>query len=668
VLRNVNFRRLWISFALSSVGDWLGILATALVAQDQVTGELAKGAAFGGTIVVRLLPSLLLGPVAGFFADRFDRRLTMIVCDILRFALFASIPLAGTIGWTLGAVFLIEMVGMFWIPAKEAAVPNLVRKDQLEAANQLSLMTTYGVTPVAAAGLLSLFAWISGQLDQQFPRFSTSQVNLALYFNALTFLVSAGTVFFVRQMGGRVTDGSGQPPGFLSAVSDGWRFIRRTPLVRGLVVGIFGAFFSGGFVVGTGTFYARSLSGGEAAFGLLFGALFVGLALGIGLGPRLARDLSRRRWFGESIVLAGFAVALLSVMPHLFLAILVTMVVGLGAGMAYLAGMTLLGSEVDDELRGRTFGFIQAMVKVVLMLAVALASLLVGVFGTRRYHLAGMHFTISSSRLLLVLGGLIGIAVGVVAFHQMDDKPGVPVIADLVGSLRDRPLRVPGRSEGLLVAFEGGEGAGKSTQVQLLAGWLAEQHRRVVVTREPGATPIGARIRNVVLDRRSNISARAEALLYAADRAHHVDTVIKPAMAGGAVVLTDRYVDSSLAYQGAGRNLPMDEVAKLSRWATGDLRPDLVVLLDIDPRAGLLRVGQRSEVDRLEAESLEFHDRVRAAFLALAEKDHGRYLVVDATDEPIAIAERVRARLTGLLGPVPRRERPQVPVVVEEVS
>ena len=148
VLRNVNFRRMWISFALSSIGDWLGILATALVAQEQVTGELAEGAAFGGTIVIRLLPSLLLGPIAGFFADRFDRRYTMIVCDLLRFLLFSSIPIAGTIGWTLGAVFLIEIVGMFWIPAKEAAVPNLVRRDQLEAANQLSLIPTSGATRV----------------------------------------------------------------------------------------------------------------------------------------------------------------------------------------------------------------------------------------------------------------------------------------------------------------------------------------------------------------------------------------------------------------------------------------------------------------------------------------------------------------------------------------
>jgi len=190
----------------------------------------------------------------------------------------------------------------------------------------------------------------------------------------------------------------------------------------------------------------------------------------------------------------------------------------------------------------------------------------------------------------------------------------------------------------------------------------------VVVTREPGATNIGERIRALLLDRRLSsglagvvLAPRAEALLYAADRAHHVATVVRPALERGAVVISDRYSDSSLAYQGAGRILPVEEVSWLSVWATAGLRPDLVILLDVDPSVGLDRVRDRGPADRLEAESLSFHERVRYAFLDLAAADPRRYLVVDATlpaDEiAAAVIERVQAhpalRRDNLASPVP---------------
>jgi dTMP kinase len=172
----------------------------------------------------------------------------------------------------------------------------------------------------------------------------------------------------------------------------------------------------------------------------------------------------------------------------------------------------------------------------------------------------------------------------------------------------------------------------------------------VVVTREPGATEVGSRIRGLVLDKASSPSPRAEALLYAADRAHHVATVVRPALARGAVVVSDRYVDSSLAYQGAGRTLPVQEISWLSSWATGGLKPDLVVLLDVDPGVGLGRVDSRGQgADRLESESRAFHERVRYAFLDLAAADPKRYLVLDAARPPEEIAEAVVGRLANLL-------------------
>jgi dTMP kinase len=195
----------------------------------------------------------------------------------------------------------------------------------------------------------------------------------------------------------------------------------------------------------------------------------------------------------------------------------------------------------------------------------------------------------------------------------------------------------------MFVAFEGGEGSGKSTQIALLATALRERGHAVTVTYEPGATEVGAHIRELVLHRSTPLTPRAEALLFAADRAHHVDTVIRPALTRGEVVLTDRYVDSSLAYQGSGRQLSLDEVGRLSHWATAGLRPDLTVLLDLPARDGLHRAGGRGAQDKLESESLEFHERVRLAFLLLAEAEPARYLVLDALAKTDEIARAVFA-------------------------
>ena len=202
----------------------------------------------------------------------------------------------------------------------------------------------------------------------------------------------------------------------------------------------------------------------------------------------------------------------------------------------------------------------------------------------------------------------------------------------------------------MFIAFEGGEGAGKSTQVRGLTERLTAEGHVVRATREPGGTPSGAAIRGIVLDHaHAALSARAEALLYAADRAQHVHEVIRPALDAGEVVLTDRFVDSSLAYQGAGRAIPLDDVRKLSAWATEGLRPDLTVLLDLPPEDGLARARGRATADRLEAESLDFHKRVRQTFLALAGADAARYLVLDARRSPDELAAEIRLRVTELL-------------------
>ncbi len=200
---------------------------------------------------------------------------------------------------------------------------------------------------------------------------------------------------------------------------------------------------------------------------------------------------------------------------------------------------------------------------------------------------------------------------------------------------------------GFFVCFEGGDGAGKSTQSRLLRDWLVEQGRTVLLTFEPGDTEVGKELRRIVLDPATgHLSDRTEALLYIADKAEHVDHVVLPALARDEVVITDRYVDSTLAYQGAGRTLEVSEVEAVARWATADLRPHLTVVLDLAPEAGLGRFDGR---DRIEGQSLEFHQRVRQGFLDLAAADPDHYAVLDARAPIDEIAAAIRTRIEPLL-------------------
>ncbi|AXA95112.1 dTMP kinase [Microbacterium sp. PM5] len=205
-------------------------------------------------------------------------------------------------------------------------------------------------------------------------------------------------------------------------------------------------------------------------------------------------------------------------------------------------------------------------------------------------------------------------------------------------------------TRGIWVTFEGGDGTGKTTQATRLETWLREQQRTVVRTREPGGTEVGVLIREIVLHHRGEVASRAEALLYAADRAQHVATLVRPALARGDVVIQDRYLDSSVAYQGAGRVLDAEQVRDLSMWATEGALPDLTVLLDLDPAVARRRLDAADKpFDRLEAEKSAFHERVRDAFLALAAADPRRFLVLDAARSEDELAAAVRDRIRPLL-------------------
>jgi dTMP kinase len=690
------FRRLWIATSLSSLGDWLSLLAlSTLAASLGGRATATQTAAVSGVWLASLLPALLLGPLAGAVADRVDRRLNMITGDVLRAVLYLSIPLNLSIGfankltWMYTAQFLASCASLFWTPAKDASVPNLVPPDKLEQANGYSLFTTYA-TALPAGLIFSLLALVSRSLGTISPYFSTNstgQANLALYFNVVTFVVSALTVFSLREIAKRNVSEHISAPSVAKTIWEGWRFIGRTEVVRGIVIGMVGAFAAGGVVIGLGASYVtNTLHGGSAGWGVVFTAVFFGLAVGMFLGPRILKGFSRRRLFGLSIVGAGVVLILIGLIPSLVAVVILVVLLGAFAGMAYVTGYTIVGREVDDDTRGRTFAFLQSGIRVILLAVVVIAplisagftALVLGVTGSSTLKVGHVSYSAVGSNFVLLLSAAAAIWLGLISYRQMDDRKGVPLGADLAAAIRGAPFApVPGHPNGqgreaarrgLLIAFEGGEGAGKTTQARLLAIWLREQGFDVIATHEPGATKVGMRLRALLLDTaHAGLSPRAETLMYAADRAEHVDSVIAPALERGAVVVTDRFVDSSIAYQGRGRNQPVAEVARLNRWATGGLHPDLTILLDLPPMAGLVR--RAPSADRLEAEPAEFHDRVREGFVAQARAEPHRYLVLDATRPPEELSREIQDRIRDMLpDPVPPAAEDNtgsLPVIIE---
>ena len=694
------FRRLWIAMSLSSLGDWLSLVALASLASALAgTGSAAQYSAVGGVWLSSLLPALVLGPLAGAVADRLDRRLNMIVGDVLRAALYLSIPadlslhFVNPLTWIYLVQFAASSVSLFWTSAKDASVPNLVPPDQLEQANQYSLFTTFGTAPIAGI-IFSLLSLVSRALSGLSHYFTTNPVNLALYFNTATFVVSALTVYVLREIPKRQFSAPISAPSMARTIWEGWKFIGQTRVVRGLVIGMVGAFAAGGVVVGLGQPYIKhTLHGGDAGWGVVFAAIFVGLAGGMFLGLRILHGFSRRRLFGLSIVSAAVPLAFIALIPNLVVTVLLVVVLGACAGVAYVTGYTIVGREVDDDTRGRTFAFLYSAIRVILFTVIAVApfvaagltTLVRGVWGTGNLHIAHVSYQGIGYNLVMLLAAAIAVWVGVLSYRQMDDRKGVPLREDLLAAIRSEPPpplpatlepahlngTAPGPAPGLLIAFEGGEGSGKTTQARLVSIWLRELGYDVETTYEPGATKIGMRLRALLLDTSSTgMSPHAEALMYAADRAEHVASVIGPAMERGAVVITDRYVDSSLAYQGWGRSLPVEDIARFNWWATGGRTPDLTILLDMDPLAGLRR--RTRSADRLEAEPEEFHLRVRAGFLALARAEPGRYLLLDAARPPEQITRDIQDRVRDLLpDPVPsvaEANTGDFPAIKEEVS
>jgi dTMP kinase len=566
----------------------------------------------------------------------------MVNCDILRTALYISIPIANNYFWLYTAMILVECITLFWSPAKEASVPNLVPRDKLESANQVSLLAAYGTAPVAAA----LFTFLSLFTSAINAAFSTNvtAVELALYANALSFAFAAFTIWGLREIPKGAAAKHATETGILKSLHEGWKAVSGSKLIRGLIVGMVGAFVAAGAVIGLARTFVGDLGGGEAAYGVLFGAVFTGLALGIALGPKIFAQFSRRRLFGASLTISGAFLVALAAIPNLVLAVFIVIILGAFSGITWVTGFTMLGMEVQDDVRGRTFAFVQSLIRVVLVGVLAVAPLIAAAVGQHTFKFQNTQVSYNGAAVTILIAGFFASLIGFVSYKQMKDRPNVSLWSDIVNAFKGELGSMTGApTAGIFIAFEGGEGIGKSTQSKLLKQWLEQEGETVVLSREPGGTDLGVEIRKILLSHSTGeISPRAEALLYAADRAHHVFSVIRPALASGQVVISDRYFDSSIAYQGAGRVLEPGEVARISRWATESLFPTLTIIIDLPAEIGL---GRLKSKDRLESQPIAFHERVRQEFLQLAALDPERYLIVNGNqtidDIHAAIISRV---------------------------
>lgn len=682
LLRQPQLKRLWGAQLIGGVGDALAFLVLVFLVFQAAVSQEAFGGGYRGAALavtaalgVRILATLvfgavLLGPLTSLTSPDgpLDRRWTMVGADALRALALIVAPL--WIDWTPGNALLLLLVTVLvtggaervWTVVRESAAPALLPSpppegatvrplpDHMDALRRLSLRTGFAAVPLGGA-VLVVGGLLNNLLGTGIDWFDQHQAALSSYVAAGLFAASLSIVSALElpqtrtprarsPLEGlrrpRAGAGSGPETGRTGAI----------PLLVAACGAVAGAVAA---AVAVAVLHAHDLGGGPVAYGLLVLGLTGGVVVGIRTAPKLLPALSRRRLLALAIALTGVALLAAGLVPDVATVLLLVALAGVGAGVAANTGHALLDQETEDQRRARTTEHLHAVVRVCVGLAALVTPLLAALIGPHRLVSGRFVFAHGGAAFTLMLVGALLLPVAALVLAKVDDRSGVPLRRDLRDALLGgaEPETAPA-STGFFIALEGGDGAGKSTQAEALAEWIRAKGHEVVLTREPGATPVGKRLRSILLDVSSaGLSHRAEALLYAADRAEHVDTVVRPALERGAVVITDRYVDSSVAYQGAGRDLSPVEIARISRWATDGLVPHLTVLLDVSPETARERFTEAP--DRLESEPAEFHARVRSGFLTLAAADPGRYLVVDAGQAPESVTTVIRHRLDQLL-------------------
>ncbi|MDT0440167.1 MULTISPECIES: dTMP kinase [Streptomyces] len=680
LLREPQLKRLWSAQLVGGIGDVLALLVTVVLVLQAAIAEGAFGGGFRGVAFavatvfgVRILATILfgavlLGPLTTLTAHEgpLDRRWTMVGADGLRALLLIIAPL--WIDWTpdnalavlLVTAFVTGVAERFWTVCRESAAPALLPApplegatvrplpDHMDALRRLSLRTGFVAVPLAAAVLVGA-SLVNNLLGAGIAWFAQHQAALGSYVAAGLFAASLSVVTFLELPDVRTPRARSPLEGLRRPRTGTGVDKGRTgsiPLLAVASASVAGAIAA---AVSVAVLHAKELRGGPVLYGLLVLVLTGGVVVGIRTAPRILVTLSRRRLLALAIAFTGVALLAAGLVPDVTTVLLVLALAGIGAGVAANTGHTLLDQEAEDYRRTRTTEHLHALVRVFVAVGAVVAPLVAAGIGPHRLENGKFVFAHGGAAFTLMLVGALLLPLAALVLAKADDRSGVPLRNDLRDALLGGDDPVPDRAAtGFFIAVEGGDGAGKSTQVEALAEWIRAKGHEVVVTREPGATPVGKRLRSILLDVSSaGLSHRAEALLYAADRAEHVDTVVRPALERGAVVVSDRYVDSSVAYQGAGRDLSPTEIARINRWATNGLVPHLTVLLDVSPEIARERFTEAP--DRLESEPAEFHARVRSGFLTLAAAAPGRYLVVDAGQEAEAVTTVVRHRLDQLL-------------------
>ena len=626
LFRNRNYVRFFAAQAVSSLGDWIGVIAIAVFAR-----RLGGDAFVGAVMIARVLPGFIAGPIGGVLADSWDRKRTMVIADISRAAILFSLPFVPNKLYLLLASVALESLTLIWGPAKDASLPNFVPASQLTHANSLSLFAVYAPWPLAGGVFFGLSA-LGGFMGDHIPvmeGLQDSSEALAFWVDSLTFVFSAVMVSSLTIASSRRRTARFDMKDAVRDLVEGLRFVRDDRRVRPWLLGIAFTFTAAGGVFSLGIGFVSEVLGAspDGGFPFLISFLAAGMILGLLLAGPLAKKIQKDIMFSSSILMTGVSLIAMASMNSLNTAIPIASALGFFGGVAYSTGYALIQERTADELRGRTFSAAYTLIRIGTLVGLGLFPFLASAIGDHvlATPLGDLH--LPGSRTTLWIAGMFAIGGGLFSMRAIGEGgiglPGKDVI-----------------QRGYFVAFEGGEGAGKSTQIAAFVKWLDARGAEVVQTREPGGTKIGARIRDVLLDpAAAGMDERAEALLYAADRAQHVAEVIKPALEAGKVVVSDRFVDSSLAYQGIARGLGVDDIFRISEWATSGLVPDLVLYMQVDPKVGLRRVGD--EPDRMELEDGDFHKRVGEAYVELAGRYPGRFCVIDASGSQEQVHEAI---------------------------
>ena len=694
LLRLRPYRRLWTTQLVGGTADRLGLLALLVLTVvaavvGQQFGGLPRSVAFAVAAVFAarlaatvLFGAVLLGPLHRLVTTKLDRRWTLLGTDALRAVLIglapwwvvwfpatAGEPASGTATYVLLAtVFVTGAAERIWTITKGATAPALLPSANpyaplaeqrpsaanLDTVRTLDLRTGWATVPLAAVALvlLTLLNNAGAALGSDWLR--THQSTLAALGSAALFVTAAALTYLQDLPVGPVAAAPRSPLQGLRAPTDA---VPGSALGKGrtgsapyFTFAVAAAYASLAGVASLALLTAAEHRAGPIGYGLIVLAATGAPALGIRLTRVTLPAFSRRRLLALALLTEGVALILAGLVLDFVLVLLLTVLAALAAGIVVSAGRALLAQEVEEVRLPKVTDHLYAVLRVVVAVALVAVPLIAAGYGDVVLGDAkpgGFTFIHGGAALAVATTGLLTLVLAAVVLLKTDDRRGTaPFGRDLLDAVRGTAAPAPHRAAGagFFIALEGGDGAGKSTQAQALAEWIRSKGHEVVLTREPGGSPVGQRLRALVLDvGNTGLSHRAEALIYAADRAEHVENVIRPALKRGAVVITDRYMDSSIAYQGAGRDLAATEVARISRWATGGLLPDLTVVLDVDPSAARERFTEA--LDRLESEPTEFHQRVRSGFLSLAAADPARYLVVDGSQQAGFVTTAIRHRL-----------------------